>query len=90
MMPMSNLKDRIYKYKEGKSSIKDILKGIIRLGYKPKFSKIQGKEREYVYFQEFLPGNNFDIRIIVIGDKAFGLKRMVRKGDFRASGSGEF
>ena len=31
----------------------------------------------------------FDIRVIVIGDRAFALKRMVRKGDFRASGSGE-
>ena len=29
-------------------------------------------------------------RIIVIGDKAFGLYRYVRKGDFRASGSGDF
>ena len=28
------------------------------------------------------------IRIIVVGDKAFGIKRMIRKNDFRASGSG--
>ena len=29
-----------------------------------------------------------DIRIIVIDKKAFAIKRIVRKGDFRASGSG--
>jgi hypothetical protein len=47
-----------------------------------------GREKGYVYFQDFIPNNNCDIRIIVIGDKAFGIKRMVRENDFRASGSG--
>lgn len=45
-------------------------------------------ERGYVYFQEFIPGNDHDTRITVIGDRAFGFQRMVRPGDFRASGSG--
>jgi hypothetical protein len=35
-----------------------------------------------------VPGNDSDIRIIVINGKAFGIKRLVRDGDFRASGSG--
>ena len=47
------------------------------------------RERGYIYFQEFIPFNNFDTRITVIGDRAFGFRRMVRKGDFRASGSGK-
>lgn len=34
--------------------------------------------------------NDFDIRIVVVGNKAAGEKRFVRKNDFRASGSGEF
>jgi len=42
-----------------------------------------------VYFQDFIPENDSDIRIIVIGDRAFAIKRMVRDGDFRASGSGK-
>lgn len=42
----------------------------------------------YVYFQEFLPDNEFDTRISIIGDRAFGLSRLNRPGDFRASGSG--
>src|SRR5690606_17247984 len=45
-------------------------------------------QRGYVYFQDFIPGSDFDIRLNVIGDRCFGLRRMVRSGDFRASGSG--
>lgn len=47
------------------------------------------KQKGYVYFQEFIPNNEFDIRVCVVNDKAFALKRMARKGDFRASGSGK-
>jgi len=42
----------------------------------------------YAYFQEFVAGNEFDIRITVIGDRAFGFRRHNRPNDFRASGSG--
>lgn len=42
----------------------------------------------YVYFQEFIPNNDFDTRITVIGDRAFGFRRLNRPDDFRASGSG--
>ncbi len=45
-------------------------------------------ERGYVYFQEFFPGNAYDTRVTVIGDRAFAFTRNVRKNDFRASGSG--
>lgn len=46
------------------------------------------RERGYAYFQEFLPGNNFDTRITIIGNRAFGFMRANRPNDFRASGSG--
>ena len=46
------------------------------------------KEKNYVMFQKFLPKNNFDTRITIIGNRAFGFIRYIRKGDFRASGSG--
>jgi hypothetical protein len=42
----------------------------------------------YLLFQEFLPGNAFDTRITIIGDRAFGFMRANRPNDFRASGSG--
>jgi glutathione synthase/RimK-type ligase-like ATP-grasp enzyme len=47
-----------------------------------------GREKGYVYFQDFVPGNEFDTRITIIGERAFAFTRDVRPGDFRASGSG--
>ncbi|MBS1516018.1 MAG: hypothetical protein JSS63_13360 [Bacteroidetes bacterium] len=85
---LSNLKERWRKYKLGKTNITDVIKGIIRIGYTTEFDKIAGKEKGYIYFQDFIPNNNFDIRVIVIDKKAFAIKRMVRENDFRASGSG--
>jgi len=85
---VGNLKERIRKYQLGKTDLFDVVKGFIRFVYPTRYSIIAGRERGYVYFQEFIPGNNYDIRVIVIGDKAFAIKRMVRKNDFRASGSG--
>ncbi|MGQ9919614.1 MAG: hypothetical protein ACUVS7_19645, partial [Bryobacteraceae bacterium] len=49
---------------------------------------LMGREKGYVYFQDFIPGNLYDIRITVVGDRAFGFTRDVCKGDFWASGSG--
>lgn len=48
-----------------------------------------GRDVGYVYFQDFVPGNAFDIRVTVIGKRAFAYTRNVRKNDFRASGSGD-
>jgi hypothetical protein len=48
-----------------------------------------GRERGYVYFQDFMPANTFDTRVTVIGNRAFAFRRNVRPGDFRASGSGD-
>lgn len=45
-------------------------------------------ERGYVYVQEFIAENTHDTRVTVIGDRAFAFRRMVRPGEFRASGSG--
>jgi glutathione synthase/RimK-type ligase-like ATP-grasp enzyme len=45
-------------------------------------------EKGYVYFQEFLPNNNTDLRIAIVGNRAWGFYRGTRKNDFRASGSG--
>lgn len=40
--------------------------------------------------QEFVKGLLYDYKILVFGDKYYALKRNVRDGDFRASGSGNF
>jgi glutathione synthase/RimK-type ligase-like ATP-grasp enzyme len=85
-----SLTERVRKYKLGKNTILDVVKGIIRLFIPPPYALIGGKEKGYAYFQEYIPNNSFDIRIIVIEMKAFALKRYVRANDFRASGSGIF
>lgn len=51
--------------------------------------KMIGREKGYIYFQDFIPNNDFDTRVTVIGERAFGFTRNVRSGDFRASGSGD-
>ena len=84
-----SLKERYRKYKHGKATYLDVIKGIVRIAYTIEYSRLTEREKGYVYFQDYIPGNDYDIRVVVIGDKAFAIKRMVRKGDFRASGSGE-
>jgi glutathione synthase/RimK-type ligase-like ATP-grasp enzyme len=48
-----------------------------------------GSEKGYIYFQDFIPDNDFDTRVTIIGNRAFAFTRNVRRGDFRASGSGD-
>jgi glutathione synthase/RimK-type ligase-like ATP-grasp enzyme len=52
-------------------------------------NRVLGRERGYVYFQDFIPDNQFDTRVTIIGNRAFAYTRNVRPGDFRASGSGD-
>ncbi len=85
---ISNLKESWRKYRSGLSSIKDVIKRVARIFVKDEYSKMHSEEKGYVYFQEFIPNNTFDIRVVIVGDKAFALKRIARKNDFRASGSG--
>lgn len=84
----NHLKFRYKNFKSGKESFVGVLKGIVRLFIGNKYSNMVPKEKGYVYFQDFIPNNTFDIRVIVVGEKAFALKRFVRKNDFRASGGG--
>jgi len=44
--------------------------------------------KNYILFQKFMPGNDFDTRVNIIGDRAFAFRRFNRKNDFRSSGSG--
>lgn len=82
------LKERYRKYKEGKGNIISVVKGLARLFILPNFAKNQPYEKGYVYFQNFVPENDSDIRVIIINNNAFAIRRYVRQGDFRASGSG--
>jgi glutathione synthase/RimK-type ligase-like ATP-grasp enzyme len=85
--PASGLAERWRLFRKGSSDLKDLIEGLGRFIVKTRFETITGKERGYVYFQDFIAGCTFDIRTMVIGDKCYALKRMVRNNDFRASGS---
>jgi glutathione synthase/RimK-type ligase-like ATP-grasp enzyme len=82
------LKERFRKYKEGKISFPAFIKSFGRLFIQSSYAKMGAIEKGYIYFQEFIPSNSYDIRVIVIGSRAFAIKRLVRENDFRASGSG--
>ncbi|HKZ10779.1 MAG TPA: hypothetical protein VJL61_08735 [Rhodanobacteraceae bacterium] len=41
----------------------------------------------YFYAQEFLPGNEFEVSIIIVGNRAFAVRRFTQPGDFRTRGS---
>jgi len=77
----------IYKY--GKAWLKSQLIGMGLLTDKKNYPEWQ-IQKDAVLFQKFLPDNNFDTRVTVIGNRAFAFRRFVRKDDFRASGSGNF
>jgi glutathione synthase/RimK-type ligase-like ATP-grasp enzyme len=46
------------------------------------------REKNYFLVQEYIPGNDFDTRVTILGDKAFAFRRFNRSNDFKASGSG--
>lgn len=46
------------------------------------------REKNCVLFQKFLPNNEYDTRVTIIGNRAFAFRRFNRKNDFRSSGSG--
>jgi len=83
-----SLKERYRLYRLGRTNFVDLLEGVIRFVIPPPYARIKRREKGYVYFQEYIADCDHDIRVIIIHERAFCIKRMVRKNDFRASGSG--
>jgi len=52
--------------------------------------RLSPRQVGYIYFQDFIPNNKHDTRLVVIGNRCIGLRRYCRGNDFRASGSGDF
>jgi glutathione synthase/RimK-type ligase-like ATP-grasp enzyme len=44
------------------------------------------RQKNYIYFQDYIENDGYDIRVLIIGNWAFGYYRRVPDGDFRASG----
>lgn len=86
------MKEKWRKYKLGEATLHEVFRplkyGLRR--YPTEFDHYNGREIGYIYFQDFIPNNDSDLRVVVIGDKLMAEKRYVRDGDFRASGSGHF
>lgn len=82
------IKFRFISWTHGRDSFVGFLKSIAWAIIKNDYDKMHPVEKGYAYFQDFIPDNTFDIRVCVVNNRAFALKRMCREGDFRASGGG--
>lgn len=85
----------LYKASSNVKSSKNITTFIRRLKKLPEFlrtlknSKQFPNEKGYVYLQEFIPNNGYDLKVVVVGDKLSFIGRNIREGEFRASGGGD-
>src|SRR5690606_11870600 len=93
---LSSAPSLMYKASSNIKSSKSIKTFINRAKRIPEFLKSLSNakkfniERGYVYLQEFIPNDGYDIKVAVVGDKLSYFCRSVRKGEFRASGGGDF
>jgi len=85
---LSDMQHKVRLHKRNKSVL-DVISRLPRIFeiWARNFFRVQ-KERDYFYCQEMLADNLFDIRVTVVGEKAFVFRRWNRDDDFRASGSG--
>ncbi|MCK4088007.1 hypothetical protein HCY58_13230 [Acinetobacter radioresistens] len=47
-------------------------------------------QKDYIYFQDFIEDATYDLRVMSVGNELFGYYRYPNKGDFRASGAGNY
>ncbi len=85
---LGNLNQKLRLAKEIKNPISLVKKTLSFFKKNKKELTLTNSEKGYVYFQKFMANNKFDIRVIVIGDVACGVRRFTKNNDFRASGSG--
>lgn len=65
------------------SVLKELVKRVVRKGYTP-----YSLHRRKFVLQEFIPGLQYDYKVLIYGSRLFVVRREVRARDFRASGSG--
>lgn len=89
---MFYLKESFRHFNSKKITLLALIKSIYRYFFPVKYAAILSeREKSYVYFQDFVPNNKSDIRLVVINrNRVFGLERFNREDDFRASGSGSY
>lgn len=92
---LSSAPSLIYKASSNIKSSKSLKTFVNRAKRIPKFlrslsnAKKFNVERGYVYLQDFVPNEGYDLKIVVVGDKLSFIGRNIRQGEFRASGGGD-
>ncbi len=92
---ISSTPSLVYKARSNMMSSRSWQEVLARLRRAPEFffsRHMAGKahrERGYVYLQEFIPGVDYDLKVVVVGDQLSFIARRTRPGDFRASGGGD-
>lgn len=71
-------------------SVGRLLGSLVRCMLPSQKERFSPRQIGYIYFQDFIPDNTYDTRLVVIGSRCIGLRRYCRENDFRASGSGDF
>ena len=71
-------------------SLMALIKSILRVFIFTEVEKFSPKQKGYIYFQDFIPNNDYDNRIVVMRGKCYAVRRCNRENDFRASGSGNW
>lgn len=84
-----------FKAKSNLFSVRSLGDFVSRLKRIPDFvdtlskSRHLSREKGYMYVQEFVPNEGYDLKVVVVGDKLSFIARRSRGGDFRASGGGD-
>lgn len=77
-----------FKDKKNFNNFLKLNKGIYKMIIKNRENHLLPVQKGYVYFQDFVKNNTYDTRVVTIGKRSLAVRRMNRKNDFRASGSG--
>lgn len=87
---ISTLRDRFWILRRDRNlaAVKKVIGGFGRLFIPMEIEQFSHNQKGYIYFQDFIRGNDFDTRLIIIGNRCIAVRRYCRKDDFRASGSG--
>lgn len=88
--PWLSLKERWRLYRIGRTNLYDCVKGVLRFFVPTYYCRIVGRDKGYAYFQDFIPDNDTDVRVLYGNGRCLAFRRVVRAGDFRASGSRVF
>ena len=67
-----------------------LIKSTLRILIPTELEKYAPRQKGYIYFQDFIPDNNYDNRVVVMRNKCYAVRRYNRENDFRASGSGNW